>query len=50
MVVYLVAKTNESQGAWYEFNEVSKIKSPIINENVANLKNLDNHPAAPTYH
>lgn len=42
--IYLVAEANvESHGAWDELNNDPRIKSAIIDRNVANVENFKNH-------
>lgn len=44
--IYLVAEANlESHGAWDEFNEEPRIKTALIERNVANVENFKNHPS-----
>lgn len=44
--IYLVAEANlECHGSWDEFNEDPRIKSAIIDRNVANVESFKNHPA-----
>ncbi len=44
--IYLVAEANlESHGSWDEFNEEPRIKSALIDRNVANVENFKNHPS-----
>ncbi len=44
--IYLLAEANlESHGSWDEFNEDPRIKSAIIDRNVANVENFKNHPS-----
>lgn len=44
--IYLVAEANlESHGSMNEFNEEPRIKSALIDRNVANVENFKNHPS-----
>jgi beta-galactosidase len=44
--LYVLAEANlESHGAWDEFNEDPRIKSAIIDRNLANVENFKNHPS-----